>query len=223
MLLTFISFYMLAVLSLASSIHQPGQGEIQARGTKTTALYNQLADEVKYSRRPAKLVPNHFYVLSFHIRGHGPIAEQWGLIVGYISSSKTRNRVGLQSTTLDYTARLYSASWIPPKGEIPAQGLEPQRWKTPGHWVWGSQPWKGAWDLQNTDVRFLGGTTAARANLDRLKAASESWVQRAGDRNDYKKAQDPDRTPINQLPFSKRGYMQYIARILGNDDKFTPT
>ncbi|KAK2035229.1 hypothetical protein LX32DRAFT_150499 [Colletotrichum zoysiae] len=223
-LLKLFSFYMLVALSVAGSLRQPGQGEIQARGTKTTPLYYQLASAVKYSTRPVKLVPDGWYVQSFHLREQGRVAEQWGLVVGYVSSTITRSKAGLSSWTLDYKARLYSVSWIPPKGEIPGQGLDdPPKWETPGHWVWGSQPWKGAWNPANTQILFLGGTTASRADQERLKRASESWVQRAGDRRDYNNAKNPDTIPIDQLPFSKKGYTQYMGRILSNDDKFEGT
>ncbi|KAK1980393.1 hypothetical protein LZ30DRAFT_723401 [Colletotrichum cereale] len=225
-LLTLLSFYMLAALSLAGSLHQPGQGAIQARGTHITLAYGHLASAVRYSSRNVQLVDDGWYVQSLHIREHKPIAEQWGLIVGYVNISTTRNMFRRKSSTLDYKAKLYSVGWVPPKGEIPGEGIEPPKWETPGHWVWGSQPWEGPWD-PNTEIFFLGGSTAARADPERLKRASESWVQRAGDRRHYHDAKSPDRIPIDQLPFNKKGYIQYMARILDkkNNDEFegTPT
>ncbi|KAK2009476.1 hypothetical protein LZ32DRAFT_608393 [Colletotrichum eremochloae] len=222
-LLTLVSFCLLAALSLAGSHHQTSQGDIQVRDTKKTPLYYQLQSSISFSGRSEDLVPNGWYLQSFYIREHASHAEQWGLIVGYVSSTTTR-KYGLKTTTLDFKARLYSVSWIPPKGEIPGPGLDdPPKWETPGHWVWGSQPWRGAWQPEFTTIFFLGGTTALRADPERLKRASESWVQRAGNRRDYHNAKNPDTIPIEQLPFNKKGYTLYMARILDNDDKFEGT
>ncbi|KAK1952061.1 hypothetical protein LY78DRAFT_675201 [Colletotrichum sublineola] len=107
-LLTLVSFCMLAALSLAGSHHQTSQGDIQVRDTKKTPLYYQLQSSISFSGRSEDLVPNGWYLQSFYIREHASHAEQWGLIVGYVSRSTTTRKHGLKTTTLDFKARLYS-------------------------------------------------------------------------------------------------------------------